>query len=195
MCSAGYHATLQLRSENGRATVSFNVDLGELLLPPSISQLVRRRRSSGYYRRQEKRKEARKAGAACNEKIVREAPAASTVDTVEKQSMEGNATIAEETVAADPSTDMNIENAFSPAEEAMEKFIDEKVAVQATSDQTQQKKAIRSDRTRWLCLLHGCVGEEFDSYEEIECDCCNVHSKCMVVVYDSEEEDDDLDPP
>ena len=139
MCSAGYHATLQLRSENGRATVSFNVDLGELLLPPSISQLVRRRRSPGYYRRQEKRKEARKAEAACNEKIVREAPAASTVDTVEKQSMEGNATIAEETVAADPSTDMNIENAFSPAEEAMENIIDEKVAVQATSDQTQQK--------------------------------------------------------
>ena len=76
------------------------MDLGELLPPPStsVSQLVRRRRSPGYYRRQEKRKEARKAEAACNEKIVREAPAASTVDTVEKQSMEGNATIAEETV-------------------------------------------------------------------------------------------------
>ena len=88
MCSAGYDATLQLRSENGRATVSFNVDLGELLLPPSISQLVRRRRSPGYYRRQEKRKEARKAEAACNEKIVREAPAASiNADNVEKQSM------------------------------------------------------------------------------------------------------------
>ena len=49
--------------------------------------------------------------------------------------MKVNATIAEETVAADPSNDINIENSFSPAEEA-----DEMETVQATSDQTQQKK-------------------------------------------------------
>ena len=86
MCSAGYNATLKLQSENGRATVSFNVDLGELLPPPptSNSEIVRRRRPPGYYRRQLKRKEARKAEAACNEKIVREAPAASiNADNVE----------------------------------------------------------------------------------------------------------------
>ena len=117
MCSAGYNATLKLQSENGRATVSFNVDLGELLPPPptSNSEIVRRRRPPGYYRRQLKRKEARKAEAAC------EAPAASNnANTVEKQSVEGNATTAEETVAADPSIDSNEENAFSQIHDEMQ---------------------------------------------------------------------------
>ena len=67
LCSAGFDATLTLRSEKGQAHVSFNVNLGflppPLAFPPPASNVYstpcQRRRSPSYYRRLKKRSDAR----------------------------------------------------------------------------------------------------------------------------------------
>ena len=200
LCSDGFNASLQFRSENGNAIVSFKVDLGKLCLPP-ISQPVRRRRSPAYYRRQDKRREARKeAGEAASKDNViqdidktvevREPSTASTsvtdTDAVEKHSSE-IAAVEVVPIELKPTTEDN-------AEKAMVKSVGEIGAVQAAKDQTQERVAEKlSDKRKWLCLSHGCLGEDLDIVMKTysgECDCCG--DQCTVVAYNSEEE---YEPP
>ena len=188
MCSAGFKASLHLRSENGNAFVSFEADLGKLA-PPC------RRRSPAYYRRQNKRREERNACLASEMQTTGEAAckvnANIDAETVEKPLSESDAT-AVEVEAAEPKP--NVNDDIVPAEKAVEENVGEMVAVKAVTDQSQKKAAEKlADRRKWLCLSHGCMGQEFDSYEEVECDCCV--KSCQVVEYNSEDDYDDDDLP
>ena len=74
LCSAGYQASLSLKSENGIARVSFDVTLGfvppPVSLPPPVSPSQQRHRSPAYLRRLKRRKEARQNSARENDVLL-----------------------------------------------------------------------------------------------------------------------------
>ena len=76
LCCAGFKSSLTLRSENGQAYVSFDVNLGALATPVTLPPpgYCKKPRSPSYFRRQEKRRQERTKiaaeeakGESCNE--------------------------------------------------------------------------------------------------------------------------------
>ena len=203
--------SLAIEAENGNASVTLTAGLG----PVNNCEVVKKRkkqRSPSYFKRIEKRKNDRN-------KLV-------LADTEDEVTAEKVATSEMEDAAAEALKQVNKQNDANEAEQAVclsvdasymkstenvvtavnadavapaVKAVSENVVGEETADQTQQKIAEKqSDERRWLCVLHGCIGEEFSSYEEIKCDCCGVDTGCQVVVYNSDEEYDDSegeDPP
>ena len=181
-----------------KASVTLTAGLG----PVNNCEVVKKQkkqRSPSYFKRIEKRKNDRNKLSSV------------VADTEDEVTAEKVATSEMEDAAAEALKQVNKQNGANEAEQAVclsvdasymkstenvvtavnadvvapaEKVVSENVVGEEAADQTQQKIAEKQpDERRWLCVLHGCIGEEFSSYEEIECDCCGVDTGCQVVVY------------
>ena len=213
----GVKASLMLEADNGEAFVTLKAGVGLCTpmdcFPPNIGPKYfypnYNHRSPSYRRRQERRRSNRQSNEQADP-LSEEVPVTAESSSVLTEQVDPEtdtemqacvssvdtenaveAVIDADKVSLESAPEEGSNDALEPVAPA-EKAVSENVVGEETADQTQQKIAEKqSDERRWLCVLHGCIGEEFRSYEEIKCDCCGVDTGCQVVVYTSDEEYDD----
>ena len=219
---SGLEAHLDLHSHAGNAWVGLRLNLGKVPSPwfesnkNYNSPSRQKRRAKRAAEREAKRNESEPTEKVDDDSLFNEHEnnAAEKVDAVENEIdnfivPEKETGVIEEFTVAEEAKDSaeqvdseTSEQAIKhrphpvvPAEKAVLENVVGEVAGKAATDQTQQKIAEKQPdkRRRWLCLLHGCIGEEFDSYDDIECDCCK--KGCEVVEYKSDEDHDDTVDP
>ena len=203
---SGLEAHLDLHSHAGNAWVGLRLNLGKVPSPWFESNKKNYNSPSRQKRRAKRaaEREAKRNESEPTEKVDAVENEIDNFIVPEKETgVSEEFTVAEE--AKDSAEQVDSETSEQaikhrlhpvvPAEKAVLENVVGEVAGKAATDQTQQKIAEKQPdkRRRWLCLLHGCIGEEFDSYDDIECDCCK--KGCEVVEDESDEDHDDTVDP
>ena len=134
-----------------------------------------KQRSPSYFRRLDRRKEERNLANQRDE----EAAKATNLNATNSSSSVTPAEEAEDYISEN-SCESSMDASVSAEKAGSD---DDKLQKAADSSRNGVDAEKQSEERRWLCILHGCIGEEFSSYVEIECDCCGVDTGCQVVVY------------
>ena len=188
---SGCKAALKLNCENGRASVALTTELDVMNNYDVVKK--QKQRSPSYFRRLDRRKEERNLA---NQKDQEAAKAIKSNDGTNLNATNSSSSVTPAEEAEDYISESSCESSMDASVSAEKAGSDDdKLQKAADSSRNGVDAEKQSEERRWLCILHGCIGEEFSSYEEIECDCCGVDTGCKVVVYTSDEEYDDSEDP